>query len=252
MSEYKFDETEIPYDVLEKFGLTQQMMEDLPEQVLTDLTEGRRTPVLPLKVVTEQEEIRTRARLALMRGEHGATEVMFYPQLIKSNLVRFSDEVQELLRSGKTVLDTATDANGNTVKAFVQIDDATGQVLSVPTPVIGHNLQIVADEFRLSTAEVSCLRNGEILTILDGEEEVTCGLDLNAPASIRLCHGDQRAWREQPRQVFQPYNFGIFGCWTMDAEGNLDYILEADYTEEIWAAMKQHQELKAKTPNHRI
>ena len=31
----------------------------------------------------------------------------------------------------------------------------------------------------------------------------------------------------------------IFGCWTMDENGNLDYIHEEDYSEEIWNEQKK-------------
>ena len=44
----KFDESEIPFEALGKFGITQQMIDDLPEQVMLLLTTGQYTPVMVL------------------------------------------------------------------------------------------------------------------------------------------------------------------------------------------------------------
>lgn len=37
-----FEESEIPYGTLERFGLTQEMIEDLPVDVLQNIYNGRR------------------------------------------------------------------------------------------------------------------------------------------------------------------------------------------------------------------
>jgi hypothetical protein len=39
-----FEESEIPYGTLERFGLTQDMVEDLPVDVLQNIHNGRRSP----------------------------------------------------------------------------------------------------------------------------------------------------------------------------------------------------------------
>ena len=39
-----FDETDIPYDILSKYGLSQQMIDDLPEQAMDSLLGGCMTP----------------------------------------------------------------------------------------------------------------------------------------------------------------------------------------------------------------
>lgn len=55
MKKVQFYESEYPYDTLEKFGLTREMIEDLPMHVLDDLSAGLRSPVLPIKVKTIME-----------------------------------------------------------------------------------------------------------------------------------------------------------------------------------------------------
>ena len=43
-----------------------------------------------------------------------------------------------------------------------------------------------------------------------------------------------RRWRSQQDCLLDKYNFGIYGCWIRDDKGNLDYINEEDYTEDLW------------------
>jgi hypothetical protein len=251
MSEYKFEDNDIPYDVLAEFGLTKEMIEDLPTPIMNRLCEGQRTPVLPIKFKTDSEEIRSRARIALVRSEQFTTEVVFFPQLQKSDLSMFDEDKQARLLAGKAVLDSMTTEDGNKVNAFHQIDANTGQVLSVPTPVIGHNLQIICDEFQLHNAEAKCLQNGEVLTLMVGDEDVTCGIDLNSPTGVRVCKGDERQWREQTKQELAKYNFGLFGCWTCDEQGNLDYVKEENYIEEMWNELKKTGAKRAAANAHK-
>ena len=40
---YNFDENEMPYGILERFGLTQAMIDDLPTDVLQNIYNGRQS-----------------------------------------------------------------------------------------------------------------------------------------------------------------------------------------------------------------
>ena len=42
MNRYKFSEEEVPYGILESFGLTREMIGDLPVDVLQAILSGRR------------------------------------------------------------------------------------------------------------------------------------------------------------------------------------------------------------------
>lgn len=53
----QFEEGEIPYGALEKFGLSHEMIEDLPMHVLEDIWNGRQSPVLPIHVTDDEGEL---------------------------------------------------------------------------------------------------------------------------------------------------------------------------------------------------
>ena len=48
MKRTEIRDEEIPYEVLQRFGLSQEMIEDLPQSVLSAIRDGRRSPVLPI------------------------------------------------------------------------------------------------------------------------------------------------------------------------------------------------------------
>lgn len=49
----RFQDNEIPYELLASFGLSQEMVDDLPQKVLEQLLSGQRTPLLPICNVDE-------------------------------------------------------------------------------------------------------------------------------------------------------------------------------------------------------
>lgn len=257
MIEKTIKEEEMPYDILKPFGLTREMIEDLPLQILQRISEGYRSPLLPIHITDEQGNlVKSRTRFSLIRGEDGKVDVLFYPQLQQTDLMHFSEEKLVKLLGGKAIIAEMPLGKGQNTMAFHQFDTDTGQVLSVPTPVIGRNLQLLADKLHLGNAELNCLKNGGVLTVsVVGEsvedELLTMGIDLNIPTGIRFSDGDERQWRQQRKPAWSKYNFGCFGCWTMDEEGNLDYVHEDDYTEEMWDELKKKGE-KRTGQSHKI
>ncbi len=57
-------------------------------------------------------------------------------------------------------------------------------------------------------------------------------------SGIRFAAGNELVWKREAKRDWDKFNFGIFGCWAMDEDGNLDYIPEENYTEEMWNEQK--------------
>ena len=119
MNRYKFTDEEMPYKTLEGFGLTREMIDDLPLRVLQDIYSGRRSPVLPIQVDDANgNTVRCHTRFALVRRDDGTADVLFYPVLAESHLERFSEENKQRLTEGKAIIDNLTTGDGNSVQAF--------------------------------------------------------------------------------------------------------------------------------------
>lgn len=235
MKEKKFLENEVPYGTLARFGLTKEMIEDLPQEILDDLMDGHRTPVLPITYL-DQENGRTicsRTRLALTRKSNGHVDVMFFPELEACDMSGFSERERENLTKGKVIMTDYTMSDGHTVKAYVQIDKELNQVVAVPTPVIGRNLQICSENLGLDADDLRCIQHGATVSMIMGEGVVTMGLDLNNKSGIRFCNGDNEKWKSEAGRNWSRYNFGINGCWVQDDDGHLDYVPEERFTDDI-------------------
>ncbi len=246
MKRNTFEEFEIPYSTLEKFGLTHEMVEDLPMFVLDNISNGKPTPVLPIRIKDDDgNTIESKARFALLRGENGKVDVVFYPVLKYAPLEQFDANQQELLKDGKSVMADVTSPSGEIIKAFVQIDTETNQVMAVPTAVIGRNMQVLSDELNLSSGEMKILQNGDALSFVSGEEMVTVGVDLRNKTGLRFAEGDAQKWQEQGKRDWDKFTFGCYGCWVMDDDGNLGYVSEDDYSDELWSEQKKSAERNA-------
>ena len=225
-----------------RLGLTREMIEDLPVRITNDILEGRRSPVLPIMVVdSDGNEVKSRSRFKLIRKEDGDVDALFYPEIEKADLRLFSEQSRTLLEQGKVIVGTIPDKNGNMVRSFVQIDNETNQVLSAPVQVIARNLQFISEDIHLSEAEFNNLQNGEPVTFVrdDDDEPITVGIDLNNRTGVRVSSGDAKMWSEQRTRDWDKFTFGIYGCWVMGEDGNLDYVKEEDYTDELWNEQKK-------------
>lgn len=253
MNQSQFTEEEIPYHILNRFGLTREMIEDLPEGLGQRLRDGRTTPVLPIKVIADNgDTVLAAARLSLHRNSDGDVRVMFYPRLEKIDLSRFPEAQRKPISGGETVISEISLPDGKRAPAFYQIDPETNQVMAVPVAVVDNNIRVIADELRLTPAEVNCLRNGKLLTTQYQDKMWTIGVSLREQPGIRVVCGDEDTWREDDRRDYGKFNFGLNGCWISNDEGGLDYVPEDEYSEELWDEMKKRGNMQRNASTHKM
>lgn len=234
MNNTLFKESEIPYGILAKFGLTEEMVEDLPEKVLDDILRGKRSPVLPISMTDESgETIGTYTRFQVVRAADNTVDLVFFPKMNVCNLNKYSEADKKALLDGYAIIASIEAEDGKKVQCFHQIDPGTNQILYVPTPVIGRNLEVIANQLRLSNAELVCLQKGMPVTFSDEDGLVTVGIDLTENCGLRCALGDDKKWREEMEQPFSKYNFGLNGCWMIGDDGNFRYVHEENFTEEL-------------------
>ena len=138
---YQFEPNELPYGILEHYGLTQEMVEDLPLDVLQKIYKGQRSPVLPVRFQAEDGEVVSdRTQFSLVRMEDGKVDVLFYPVFEETNLSLFDETQRQRLEANRPIIgyrnEGETEAERGP-KCFIQLDPENKHVLSVPTSVIG-------------------------------------------------------------------------------------------------------------------
>ena len=232
-----FDEIEFPYDTLAKYGLTQDMIDDLPADVMEALKQGWISPVLPLTAVDMEtgEAVKLQFRLKFERGPSGQVDVVFFPTWEQGSMDNLSKDEQERLLAGETIVTQMSVGDGGSgVQAYAQYDRKTQHVLWAPVSVLEKNLSDVANRYELDSGATRTLLDGRPVKFMREGQVMVAGVDMNSKTGVRICLGDEQTWKEGEGLEREAHCFGLNGCWITDEEGNMDYVPESEYTKELW------------------
>lgn len=240
----KITEQQIPYDTLEKFGVSREMVDDFPQKVMIDFLSMRPTPILPVVMEdSDGKKIQTKARLVLFSNSTGKADVFFIPEMKTSSFDSYSQEQQKQLLNGQAIMVTSP-SDGESHCFFAQYDQQINQVITVPAPVILRNLGMLNEKMELDEDGISHLQNGDIVSVTyENGYEISVGIDLLSRTGIRFSEGGPEKWLDKNANL-EKYNFGLYGCWITDDHDGMQYVPENEYTEEI-----QMEENRAREKN---
>ena len=229
-----FTAQDIPYKILADYGLTQQMIDDLPKSVIHQLLSSRRTPVLPITIWKREGETKQLenwpAQISLTRLPDGTVDVCFAPVWVSNNMEKYSPIQQDMLRKGKTII-TALEGKG---VCYVQYDPNINQVMNVPVAMLERNIKNIAKKVGMDDTDIETVTKGDVLEFNTKDGIVSIGIDLNEMIGIRIANGDIKIWEEEAKAASLPkYTFGLYGCWMNDGNNRLSYIKEDDFTKEM-------------------
>ena len=157
-----FTESEIPYGTLAKFGLTREMIESLPEPVMSRLLSSRTTPVLPLVVEDNGKQVRCQGKIALVRKD-GKVDVIFNPVWETNELESFTPDEQGRLKNGEVVYADVMDKG----KCFVQFDSELNKCMFVPGLIIDQNIDCLSESDAVDEKSILQEKSSEkLITVL--------------------------------------------------------------------------------------
>ena len=250
MTNKKFHRDEYPFDVLDEFGLTENMIYDLPDYIHDRIEMGGMSPLLPISIKQPFGFTHCYAKFRLVEMEDGV-DVMFAPKLKEIDLSNFLKQEREMLLAGKVIVSEVEEAvtmeNGaeekEKIKAFVQIDKETNSVVYTPTQIIGRNLRTITNEFDLPDDAIRDFWKGELVTIeTTGDAEkpasITIGIDLLSDKGVVLVPGDATQWNKIVHKTMPEYTFGNDGC-RINRHGMLSYVPEENFTQDILMALER-------------
>ena len=122
-----FNPQEIPYDILKEYGVTEKMIEDLPEGIKQRFLSGKETAPLELILEDNGDEQKTFfAKISLVRKDDDSIDVMFHPEMNTIDLDSFAGKNAKLLREGKVVHtgDIVAQYDRNGISMFDMVHDA--------------------------------------------------------------------------------------------------------------------------------
>ena len=103
MEEKRFSREDYPLEILAEFGLTEEMIYDLPDFVHETIERGGKSPLLPISIEQPFGVTRGYAKFSLIDTDEGI-DVMFYPKLKQVNLAAFTEEQKSALLDGKVII----------------------------------------------------------------------------------------------------------------------------------------------------
>lgn len=249
MQEKKFHRDDYPIEILAEFGLTEEMIYDLPDFVHQTIEMGGKSPLLPIRIEQPFGETHAYAKFCLTDTDNGI-DVLFFPKLKSINLDQFTELEKKMLLEGKVIVADIADGKSEEsdepqlIKAFVQIDKDTNDVVYTPTQTIGRNLSAVAREYALEGMELQQFWVGKLVTVQEsngqgGTEHVTIGIDLFTDKGVVVIPGTAGQWERTVRRAMPEYSFGNDGCW-VNRRGELHYVPENEFTKDILDALQNH------------
>lgn len=235
-----FYEAEIPYDTLAFFGLSQEMIDDLPQDVMSKFLNGKPTPVLPIRYKKDDKEVEGAARISLYRDDDGEVRLWFTPMWDNYDLSELSDSDIEKLVDGN-VISVDTGRNG---MAYVQYDEATKLAMVVPADLINNNICHI---LKYDKDFIENVKNGEIVELPKKDGTLSVGIDFHETSGVRIAQGNKLIWKEEAQKInTSQFNFGLYGCWVIDpVDNSAHYVPEDQYTEEMYNEMKRIGQQKA-------
>lgn len=248
MTDKMFNREEYPLDILGAFGLTENMIYDLPGYIHENIEAGGLSPLLPITVEQPFGYSHCYAKFCLVKLEDGIG-VMFSPKLKTADLSYITEAERELLSEGKAIV---ADVEENVmtgpgqekkekIKAFVQLDQDTNNVVYVPSQIIGRNIRTISEEFNLPEEALQGFWEGKLVTLnlSDGDNPVmnlTIGINLFTAKGIAMVPGDAERWNIIEHRAMPEYSFGNDGCW-VNRHGVLSYVPEEKFTQDILDAL---------------
>lgn len=259
--EKRFDRTNYPFDIFEKFGLDREMLLDLPDDVHDVIERGGKSPVLPLRVTHEDGTTAIcYARFSLVETDE-RTDVLFYPRYRRSDLTPFTSEERAALLEGKTIVADVAETfvtdegveDEQRVRSFVQLDEETNSVIYAPSQTIARNLKSLGDVYGLTGDDLQRFWAGGLVTVqvsgdAEYDEPVSIGVDLNTDTGVVAVPGFVEQWKMTVRRKMPEYTFGEYGCW-VNRDGRLRYVYEDKFTPDINKALAEAVALNEKNRN---
>lgn len=238
-----FSETEIPYDILARFGLTQEMIDDFPESIMVRFLSGRETPVLPITVEMNNGEIKhDTGCIRLFRKQDGSVDIIFSPRWREKQLNEFEEVQRQQLLAGNVIVVELEDG-----MHYAQFNPCINQAIFAKVDAIKDNIRIIADG-KLSPDDILHIESGEILELKESPDNIlSIGIDLMEMSCLRLTRGDKLMWKEEQKVDLLPqFNFGIYGCWVKNPiTQDLTYIKEEDFTQDMKDEMYRQGQQRA-------
>lgn len=243
VNQKKFLMNEMPWEQLEKLGITEEKFLDFPKDSIDRIMTGNTSPLMKMKFVDndgnamkvpeslnvfQNEEGIVPTKFRLLREANGKVRVELMPRRNELNLMlgetAITKEQLERLKNQESVR-TAIRKFGKDEMCYVQLDSELNilQMTKEKEVIIPNAIGDVT----IGTEIEQRLREGKPVELEVGDTKVTVGVDLNARNGFRVVEGDMDLWKQRKLEQWDRITPGVKGYWRT-TENGWDYELHQD------------------------
>lgn len=214
-----FLSNEIPYDELEKIGLSKSHFLDLPTDILDRLLTGRLSSIMRLIMEKDGEKYSFLAKIAFKKKDD-RVKLLIYPVLKEiPNEINLSDSEIEILKSGGVVKKKVVDEEGKSLLSYIQLDAEINNLISVPIRSVYIPQTIGGIE--LNKEELKSIKDGQVIELKD--RNCCVGIDLQERNGFRYAEGSLANWKRDMLIEWDRINPNVTGYWNT-SQNNWEYM----------------------------
>ena len=224
----KFLKEDIPYEKMEKLGLSRRDVLRLPRDVLEPLMSGRATPLIMTRYHADNgKTIEMPMKLQLVRDGKDGVSLMTYQvrRELEPGHLRLNDHELQRLKNGEAVQKEVQE-NGQRLQKFVQLDPETRSLMlrSKSSVMIAEGLREVekVKDIELGANQKQAVIEGKPVELAVGDQKVTVGVDLREPQGFRVVNGDMNEWERQMKIRYDLEHEGFMG-YVMTDQNRWEY-----------------------------
>ena len=193
----KFLEEEIPYEKLEKIGITRKGVLSMPKEIIEPLVNGQVTPLIMTRYKADNGKvIEMPMKLQLERGEKGDVRLMTYQ--VRKDIERENPRLSDKEKQKYIQLDQETKSLILKDAAAVRITEKLREMEKIKDIGLGENQKQAAIE-------------GKPIELTVGDQKVTVGVDLREPQGFKVVNGDMQEWERQMKIRYDNEHEGFMG-----------------------------------------
>ena len=228
IGETVFLEDEIPYQKLEKLGISRKSLLNMPKEVIEPLVNGSVTPLVMARYEAKNSKVlEIPMKLQLVRGDDGRVNLMTYQvrKEIDRESVRMSDHELQRIKAGEAVRKEVRE-DGLRKQKYVQLDPETKSLIlkDSHTVRISEKLREMEkiNDIELGMNQKQAALEGKPVELAVGDQKVTVGVDLREPQGFRVVGGDMKEWERQIKIRYDYEHEGFMG-YVMTDENRWEY-----------------------------
>lgn len=211
-----FLEEEIPYDKLEKLGISRRAFLSMPKDLVDPIINGKVSPILKAHIKAKNgKTMEIPMKIQLSRDDDGSIKLLTYQRTKQiQNDFELTPRELERVKNGE-VIRKELEEDGIRKMKFIQLDYETNALIpkSVARVRIAEKLRDMEKikDIELGANQKQAAQEGKPIQLNVGDQPVTVGVDLREPQGFKVVNGDMEEWNRQKKIKYDLEHEGYMG-----------------------------------------